>query len=61
MIDDLRELVDTESPSRDLPALQRSAEVLASMMQRLLGSAPTLVDGPNALTSTGVAAATRAS
>ena len=47
MIDDLRELVDTESPSRDLPALQRSAEVLATMMERLLGSAPTLVDGPN--------------
>ncbi len=46
LLDDLRLLVDTESPSRDVEALGRSAEVLSDMMERLLGTRPVLVDGP---------------
>ncbi len=46
MLDDLRALVEVESPSRDLDALRASAETLASMMTRLLGSAPTIVESP---------------
>lgn len=46
MLDDLRVLVEVESPSRDLDALRTSAETLASMMTRLLGSAPTIVESP---------------
>lgn len=44
MLDDLGELVRIESPSRDPEALNRSASVLASIMERRLGSAPLLVD-----------------
>jgi glutamate carboxypeptidase len=43
MLDDLRTLVEIESPSLDLAALQQSAEALASMIERLLGSPATLV------------------
>jgi glutamate carboxypeptidase len=46
MLADLAELVDTESPSRDIPAMRRSAEVLARIMTDRLGAAPDLVDGP---------------
>lgn len=46
MLDDLRVLVEVESPSRDLDALRTSAETLATMMTRLLGSAPTIVESP---------------
>lgn len=46
MLDDLRTLVEIESPSRDLVALQRSAETLASMIERLLGRPATLVESP---------------
>lgn len=46
MLDDLRTLVEVESPSRDLDALRTSAETLASMMHRLLGSAPKIVESP---------------
>lgn len=45
MIDDLRTLVEVESPSRDRAALARSAEAVASLMERRLGSRPLIVDG----------------
>ena len=44
MLDDLRTLVEVESPSRDLEALRTSAETLSSMMRRLFGSAPSIVE-----------------
>ncbi len=46
MLDDLRILVEIESPSLDLVALRRSAEALAAMIERLLGTPATIVDGP---------------
>jgi glutamate carboxypeptidase len=46
MLADLRTLVEIESPSRDLAALQASAEALAAMIERLLGRPATLVDSP---------------
>jgi glutamate carboxypeptidase len=46
MLDDLRTLVEIESPSLDLDALQASAEALAAMIERLLGRPATLVDSP---------------
>jgi glutamate carboxypeptidase len=47
MLDDLELLVNTESPSHDVARLTESATVLASVMERRLGSAPALVDGPD--------------
>jgi glutamate carboxypeptidase len=46
MLDDLRTLIEVESPSLDLEALRSSAGVLAAMIERLLGSPATLVEGP---------------
>ncbi len=46
MLDDLRTLVELESPSLDLAALHASAEALAAMIERLLGRPATLVDSP---------------
>jgi glutamate carboxypeptidase len=46
MLDDLRTLVEIESPSLDLDALQASAEALAGMIERLLGRPATLIDSP---------------
>ena len=46
MLDDLRTLVEIESPSLDLAALQTSAEALAAMIERLLGRAAMLIDSP---------------
>jgi glutamate carboxypeptidase len=46
MLDDLRALVEVESPSLDLVALRRSADLLAAMIERHLGRPATLVDGP---------------
>jgi glutamate carboxypeptidase len=46
MLADLELLVTTESPSHDVAAIATSAAVLAGVMERRLGSAPTLVDGP---------------
>lgn len=46
MLDDLRELVEVESPSHDPSALARSAAVLAAMVERHLGRPATLVDSP---------------
>ena len=46
LLDDLRLLVDTESPSNDIAALTRSAAVLADLVERRLGSRPDIVPGP---------------
>ena len=46
MLDDLRTLVEIESPSLDLTALQSSAEALATMIERHLGTPAVLVDSP---------------
>ena len=46
MLQDLRTLVEVESPSRDLVALRRSAEAVAALVERRLGGRATLVDGP---------------
>lgn len=40
MVDDLRRLVECESPSADLAAVARSAEVVADLGERLTGVAP---------------------
>ena len=42
MLRDLAELVNTESPSRDLIALDTSASVLSAIIERRLGSAPSI-------------------
>ena len=44
MLDDLRTLIEIESPSLDLDALQASAEALAAMIARHLGGTAVLVD-----------------
>jgi glutamate carboxypeptidase len=46
MLDDLAALVGVESPSLELEALARSAEALAELMERRLGSAPVVIDSP---------------
>lgn len=46
MLQDLQTLVEIESPSRDVDALQASAEALAAILQDRLGGAATLVDSP---------------
>ena len=46
MLADLELLVNTESPSLDVPLLTASASTLASVVARRLGSAPAIVDGP---------------
>jgi glutamate carboxypeptidase len=46
MLDDLRTLVEIESPSLDLDALQHSADALSAMIERLLGRPATLIDSP---------------
>lgn len=46
MLDDLRTLVEIESPSLDLAALRASAEALSAMIERLLGRPATLIDSP---------------
>ncbi len=46
MLDDLRTLVEIESPSLDLTALQTSADALAAMIERLLGRPAMLIDSP---------------
>ncbi|MEM1333480.1 MAG: M20 family metallopeptidase [Actinomycetota bacterium] len=46
MLDDLRTLVEIESPSRDLEALERSAAALAAMIERHLGGTCELVASP---------------
>lgn len=46
MLADLELLVNTESPSFDVPRLTKSALALAGVMERRLGSAPQIIDGP---------------
>ncbi len=46
MLADLELLVNTESPSFDVARLAASALVLAGVMERRLGSAPLIIDGP---------------
>jgi glutamate carboxypeptidase len=44
MLDDLRLLVEIESPSHDVDALTRSAEAVAAMLERRTGRSAELVD-----------------
>ncbi|MEU8681788.1 M20/M25/M40 family metallo-hydrolase [Streptomyces sp. NPDC048611] len=44
MIEDLRTLVEVESPSRDLHALRASAETVAAVLERRLGGQAVLVE-----------------
>ncbi|MEU8781903.1 M20 family metallopeptidase [Streptomyces sp. NPDC048637] len=56
MIEDLRTLVEVESPSRDLHALRASAEAVAAVIERRLGGQATLVEseaGPHVHWSAG--------
>ena len=46
MLDDLELLVNTESPSFDVPRLTESAKAVASVIERRLGSAAQIIDGP---------------
>ncbi len=46
MLADLDALVSSESPSRDIERLQTHAQLLSGLMERMLGSAPTLIDSP---------------
>ena len=46
MLTDLDALVSAESPSRDIERLQTHAQLLSGLMERMLGSAPTLIDSP---------------
>ena len=46
MLADLDALVSSESPSRDIDRLQAHAQLLSDLMERMLGSAPTLIDSP---------------
>lgn len=46
LLADLRTLVEVESPSLDVDALERSATVLADLMERRTGIRPEIVDGP---------------
>jgi glutamate carboxypeptidase len=44
MLDDLRSLVEVESPSRDLEALRASANAVAAVLERRLGGQAVLVE-----------------
>lgn len=46
MLVDLGALVSMESPSRDVERVTAHAQALSAIMERLLGSAPTLIDSP---------------
>ena len=46
MLDDLRLLVEVESPSHELGAIERSAIAVAELITRRVGSAPELVPSP---------------
>lgn len=45
LLDDLRRLVEVESPSLEVEAVTRSAEELAALIEQRTGRAATLVDG----------------
>ena len=44
MLEDVRALVEIESPSRDVGALQTSADAVAALIERHLGGQATLID-----------------
>lgn len=46
MVNDVKTLVEAESPSRDVARLTAHAALVSDMMLRLLGSRPTLLDSP---------------
>ncbi len=46
VLDDLRRLVEVESPSLDVAAVSASAVALAGVIEERLGSPPQLIDGP---------------
>lgn len=46
MLEDLKTLVEIESPSHDVEALTASAHAVAAMIEQRLGGNATLVDGP---------------
>ena len=46
MVRDVRTLVEAESPSRDTERLARHAELVGNMMERLLGSRPSIIESP---------------
>jgi len=46
MLADLDALVSCESPSRDIERLQAHAQLVSGLMERMLGSAPTLIGSP---------------
>lgn len=48
MVDELRMLVESESPSTDKAMLDRTAGIIADYGKRMLGSDPEIVDNPNA-------------
>jgi len=43
LLDDLRTLVEVESPSLDLPAIEASAATIAALIERRLGTPPELI------------------
>lgn len=46
MLDDLRRLVEIESPSHDVPAVETSAAAVAELLGRVTGRAPEIVASP---------------
>jgi glutamate carboxypeptidase len=46
LLADLAELVGVESPSHDVAAVSASADAVAAVIERRLGSRPTIVDSP---------------
>ena len=46
MLDDVRRLVSCESPSKDINQLREHASLVSSLMTRLLGTAPEIIDSP---------------
>lgn len=46
MLADLELLVSAESPSRDIERLTHHAELIAVLMEKLLGHRPTIIDSP---------------
>ncbi|MGA0186273.1 MAG: M20 family metallopeptidase [Ilumatobacteraceae bacterium] len=46
MLRDVESFVNIESPSHEVDDLRRSAQFLAELMERVLGSRPTLVESP---------------
>lgn len=46
LVEDLRRLVEVESPSSDRGALERSAAAVSELLTERLGTAPVLVPGP---------------